>query len=111
MFETTDGEHYFRAQWFYRAEDTVMLSFNSTCFSYFLLFFSGLLTFEVPKFSCYQVIKNHANLVDDKRVFLSDVEDDNPLNCIVSKVKIAQVAPNVGHHIIYQLVTNLLSLF
>ncbi|XP_044461565.1 putative DNA (cytosine-5)-methyltransferase CMT1 [Mangifera indica] len=63
LFEGTDGELYFTAQWFYRADDTV--------------------------------IKDHANLVDKRRVFLSDVKDDNPLNCIVSKVNIAQVAPNV----------------
>ncbi|CAJ1930608.1 unnamed protein product [Sphenostylis stenocarpa] len=54
MFESVDNEQYFMAQWFYRAEDTV--------------------------------IKNHGDLVDKKRVFLSDVKDDNPLDCIVSKV-------------------------
>ncbi|KAF7809603.1 putative DNA (cytosine-5)-methyltransferase CMT1 [Senna tora] len=59
FFETDDKEKYFAAQWFYRAEDTV--------------------------------IKDHANLVDKSRVFISDVKDDNPLDCIVSKVKIAQV--------------------
>ncbi|XP_031264333.1 putative DNA (cytosine-5)-methyltransferase CMT1 isoform X1 [Pistacia vera] len=64
LFEGTDGEPYFTAQWFYRAEDTV--------------------------------IKDHANLIDKKRVFLSDVKDDNALNCIVSKVKIAQVASNMN---------------
>ncbi|XP_012574570.1 putative DNA (cytosine-5)-methyltransferase CMT1 [Cicer arietinum] len=64
MFETPDKEHYFTAQWFYRAEDTV--------------------------------IKDHGNLVDKKRVFISDVKDENPLDCIVSKVKIVQIAPNVG---------------
>ncbi|TKY70271.1 putative DNA (cytosine-5)-methyltransferase CMT1 [Spatholobus suberectus] len=63
MFETVDNEHYFTAQWFYRADDTV--------------------------------IKNHGGLIDNKRVFISDVKDENPLDCIVSKVKIAQVTPNV----------------
>ncbi|KAJ1403876.1 S-adenosyl-L-methionine-dependent methyltransferase [Sesbania bispinosa] len=42
------------------------------------------------------VIKDHGDLVDKKRVFISDVKDDNPLDCIVSKVKIAQITPNVG---------------
>ncbi|RDX99879.1 DNA (cytosine-5)-methyltransferase CMT3, partial [Mucuna pruriens] len=64
MFETVDNDQYFMAQWFYRAEDTV--------------------------------IKNHGGLVDKKRVFISDVKDENPLGCIVSKVKIAEVRPNVG---------------
>ncbi|XP_010533849.1 PREDICTED: putative DNA (cytosine-5)-methyltransferase CMT1 [Tarenaya hassleriana] len=64
FFEGLDGEPYFRAQWFYRPEDTV--------------------------------IKNHAYLVQEKRVFLSDVKDDNPLNCIVSKVKIVKVPPKLA---------------
>lgn len=63
LFETIDREPYFTAQWFFRAEDTV--------------------------------IKDHAHLVDQKRVFYSDMRDDNPLDCIVSKVEIVQVAPNV----------------
>lgn len=44
---------------------------------------------------CVQVIKDHGDLVDKKRVFISDVKDENPLDCIVSKVKIAQITPNV----------------
>ncbi|KAJ4717641.1 Cytosine-specific methyltransferase [Melia azedarach] len=63
LFESINGEPCFTAQWFYRAEDTV--------------------------------IKDHADIVDKRRVFLSDVKDDNPLNCIVSKVKIARVPPNM----------------
>ena len=30
-----------------------------------------------------------------RRVFLYDIKDENPLNCIVSKVKIVLVSPNV----------------
>ncbi|KAI4327813.1 hypothetical protein L6164_020231 [Bauhinia variegata] len=41
------------------------------------------------------VIKDHAALVDEARVFISDVKDDNPLDCIVSRVKIARISPNV----------------
>ncbi|KAE9596552.1 putative DNA (cytosine-5-)-methyltransferase [Lupinus albus] len=62
MFETDDHEQYFTAQWFYRAEDTV--------------------------------IKDHEDLVDKQRVFISDVKDENPLDCIVSKVKVAKITPN-----------------
>ncbi|XP_019422761.1 PREDICTED: DNA (cytosine-5)-methyltransferase CMT3-like isoform X6 [Lupinus angustifolius] len=63
MFETADNEQYFTAQWFYRAEDTV--------------------------------IKVHGDLVDKQRVFISEVKDENPLDCIVSKVKIAKITPNM----------------
>ncbi|XP_023643751.1 putative DNA (cytosine-5)-methyltransferase CMT1 isoform X1 [Capsella rubella] len=59
LFEADDGEPYFRAQWFYRPEDTV--------------------------------IKRFSELVQEKRVFLSNMEDDNPLTCIYSKVNIAKV--------------------
>ncbi|XP_057983068.1 putative DNA (cytosine-5)-methyltransferase CMT1 [Malania oleifera] len=65
LFETTDGEAYFTAQWFFRAEDTAIK--------------------EV-----------HANLIDKRQVFYSDKTDDNPLDSIVSRVKIVQVDPNVG---------------
>ncbi|KAK8582727.1 hypothetical protein V6N13_069499 [Hibiscus sabdariffa] len=64
FFETVDREPYFKAQWFYRAADTV-------------------------------INKENAHLIDKRRVFLSDIQDDNPLNCIVSKVEIAEVAPDI----------------
>ncbi|PPR99885.1 hypothetical protein GOBAR_AA20774 [Gossypium barbadense] len=63
FFETVDQEPFFKAQWFYRAEDTV-------------------------------INKDNAHLIDKRRVFLSDIHDDNPLNCIISKVEIAEVAPD-----------------
>ncbi|KAF9588453.1 hypothetical protein IFM89_010212, partial [Coptis chinensis] len=37
----------------------------------------------------------NARLVDSKRVFISDVKDDNPLDSIVSKINIVKVSPNV----------------
>ncbi|KAA8516963.1 hypothetical protein F0562_017219 [Nyssa sinensis] len=63
LFETIDRELHFTAQWFYRAEDTV--------------------------------IKNQAHLIDKRRVFFSDIKDENPLDCIVSKVKIARLEADV----------------
>ncbi|EEF32028.1 protein with unknown function [Ricinus communis] len=63
MFESIDGEPLFTAQWFYRAEDTV--------------------------------IKDYVKTAESRRVFLSEIRDDNPLDCIVSKVKIALVEPNL----------------
>ncbi|KAI3523188.1 hypothetical protein L1887_01246 [Cichorium endivia] len=63
MFETIDKELYWSAQWFFRAEDTV--------------------------------IKSQAHLIDKRRVFYSEMKDDNPLDSIVSKVKIVQLPPNV----------------
>ncbi|CAN7040354.1 unnamed protein product [Brassica oleracea var. botrytis] len=41
------------------------------------------------------VIKTLANEVQEKRVFLSNVEDDNPLNCIVSRVNIVKVPAKI----------------
>ncbi|XP_021714306.1 DNA (cytosine-5)-methyltransferase 1-like [Chenopodium quinoa] len=64
FFETVDKEPYITAQWFYRADDSV--------------------------------IKDHANFVDKKRVFFSDIKDDNPLGCIVKKVKIDYNPSDVG---------------
>lgn len=63
FFRTMDGEDYFRVQWFFRVEDTI--------------------------------IEDEAKSHDEKRLFLSDLMNDNPLDCIVSKVKILQVPPSV----------------
>ncbi|XP_037497648.1 putative DNA (cytosine-5)-methyltransferase CMT1 isoform X2 [Jatropha curcas] len=41
------------------------------------------------------VIKDHVQPAESRRVFLSEIKDDNPLNCIVSKIKIALVSPNM----------------
>ncbi|KAL6555477.1 Alpha-1,3-mannosyltransferase cmt1 [Orobanche gracilis] len=41
------------------------------------------------------VIKDQDHLIDRRRVFYSDIKDDNPLSCINSKVKINQLAPNM----------------
>ena len=48
-----------------------------------------------------QFIKNHVELVDKRNVFLSDKKDENSLNCIVFKVKIMLVTPNVWVLIYY----------
>ncbi|KAI3472121.1 hypothetical protein Pfo_029609, partial [Paulownia fortunei] len=41
------------------------------------------------------VIKDQQYLIDTRRVFYSDIRDDNPLSCISSKVEIIQLAPNM----------------
>ncbi|KAK2662616.1 hypothetical protein Ddye_001190 [Dipteronia dyeriana] len=64
FFRTTDGDDYFRVQWFYRAEDTVM--------------------------------KEAAAFHDSRRLFYSTVMNDNPVDCIVSKVSITQIPPKIG---------------
>lgn len=63
FFKTTDREDYFRVQWFYRAEDTVM--------------------------------KEAADFHDNKRLFYSTVMNDNPIDCIISKVTVVQISPRV----------------
>ncbi|KAK2973205.1 hypothetical protein RJ640_024492 [Escallonia rubra] len=64
FFKTMEGDDYFRVQWFYRAEDTVM--------------------------------KNTAAFHDKKRLFFSTLMNDNPLDCIVSKVNVVEIAPVLG---------------
>ncbi|KAH0649567.1 hypothetical protein KY290_033256 [Solanum tuberosum] len=59
FFKTTEGEDYFRVQWFFRAEDTVL--------------------------------QGAASFHDPKRVFYSTLENDNLLDCIVSKVNVVEL--------------------
>ncbi|KAF7819761.1 DNA (cytosine-5)-methyltransferase CMT3 [Senna tora] len=37
------------------------------------------------------VIKNHEYLIEPKRVFFSEIRDDNPLDCLVEKLNIARI--------------------
>ncbi|CAI9095176.1 OLC1v1031059C2 [Oldenlandia corymbosa var. corymbosa] len=64
FFKTEEGEDYFRVQWFFRAEDTVM--------------------------------KEEACFHNKKRIFYSTLMNDNPLDCIMSKLSIVEVPPAVG---------------
>ncbi|KAL2540844.1 DNA (cytosine-5)-methyltransferase CMT3 [Abeliophyllum distichum] len=64
MFEAVDGSNNFTAQWYYRANDTV--------------------------------IKCCDNFIDDKRVFFSEIKDDNPLDCLVRKLKIVNLPIKAG---------------
>ncbi|KAK4355044.1 hypothetical protein RND71_027238 [Anisodus tanguticus] len=40
------------------------------------------------------VIKNHDQFINKKRVFLSEIKDDNPIDCLVTKLKIVPVPSN-----------------
>ncbi|XP_030535460.1 DNA (cytosine-5)-methyltransferase CMT2-like isoform X2 [Rhodamnia argentea] len=42
------------------------------------------------------VIQNQSSFHDKKRLFYSAVENDNPVDCIVSKVNVARLNPKVG---------------
>ncbi|KAL3499666.1 hypothetical protein ACH5RR_038759 [Cinchona calisaya] len=64
LFEGVDDMPYFTAQWFYRAEDTIIQK-------------------------CHE-------LIDPKRVFLSEVKNDNPLDCLVKPLRITRLPPNMG---------------
>ncbi|KAL3500066.1 hypothetical protein ACH5RR_039159, partial [Cinchona calisaya] len=64
FFRTSEGEDYFRVQWFFRAEDTVM--------------------------------KEAASFHEKKRLFYSTLMNDNLLDCIISKVNIAEIPPAMG---------------
>ncbi|GAB2264969.1 hypothetical protein Dimus_000040 [Dionaea muscipula] len=63
FFKTLNDEDYYRVQWFFRAEDTVM--------------------------------KEEATSHDKKRLFISDLMNDNPLDCIVTKVNVLHIPPSV----------------
>ncbi|XP_047096148.1 DNA (cytosine-5)-methyltransferase 1-like [Lolium rigidum] len=76
IFEGTDNGRYFNCQWFFRPEDTVILT--------------------------AKLVDDHTH--DPKRVFLSDEGNDNPLDCIVSKVKILQTDPKLHQAATAQLV-------
>ncbi|KAK2641446.1 hypothetical protein Ddye_023209 [Dipteronia dyeriana] len=64
MFEAVDGTPYFTAQWYYRANDTV--------------------------------IQDLAHLINKKRVFFSKIQNDNLLDCLVKKLRIARIPLKVG---------------
>uniref|UniRef100_A0A0E0QVJ3 DNA (cytosine-5-)-methyltransferase n=1 Tax=Oryza rufipogon TaxID=4529 RepID=A0A0E0QVJ3_ORYRU len=69
FFEGTDHCHYFTCRWFFRAEDTVISSI---------------------------MMENADDEKHDlKRVFLSEEKNDNVLDCIISKVKIVYIDPNM----------------
>ncbi|KAL5854022.1 hypothetical protein ACOSQ4_003824 [Xanthoceras sorbifolium] len=77
-----------------RMEDAHFL-IREQCVSPLFIFFSPQGAPTRIRRSLVDVIKDHEDLIDKRRVFLSDIRDDNPLNCIVSKVKIAKVAANI----------------
>ncbi|KAJ9678558.1 hypothetical protein PVL29_020666 [Vitis rotundifolia] len=64
FFKTMDDEDYFRVQWFFRPEDTVM--------------------------------EEEGASHEKKRLFYSNLVNDNLLDCIVSKVNIIQITPSVN---------------
>ena len=45
-------------------------------------------------------MEDQAQSHDPRRLFYSDLKDDNLLDCIVSKVTIVQVSSSVGLHLI-----------
>ena len=97
FFKTTDGEHYFRVQWFYRVEDTVSIKtvLNKTCsFQYFLSFFF-LKFFLFTFLFLAQVIQDEGGFHDKRRLFYSTIMNDNLLDCIISKVTVKQITPKV----------------
>uniref|UniRef100_A0ACD5ZS57 Uncharacterized protein n=1 Tax=Avena sativa TaxID=4498 RepID=A0ACD5ZS57_AVESA len=69
FFEGADRCPYFACRWFYRPEDTVISA------------------------QVLEKVTDHKH--HPKRVFLSEDKDDNSLHCIVSKVKIVHVDPNL----------------
>lgn len=81
---------YFTAQWFYRAEDTVWVD---NYYFYSLYVPVRFLNHVVSSFG--QIIQKCYDLIDQKRVFFSEVRNDNPLDCLVKKLRITRLPPNV----------------
>jgi DNA (cytosine-5)-methyltransferase 1 len=50
-------------------------------------------------YSISQIMENQAQSHDPRRLFYSDLKDDNSLDCIVSKISIVQVSPCVWLHL------------
>lgn len=46
-------------------------------------------------------MEEQAQSHDPRRLFYSDLKDDNLLDCIVSKVTIVQISPCVGLHFVF----------
>lgn len=92
FFKTTDGDNYFRVQWFYRAEDTVSKEFK-ICFRSCSICYPNIcyLSFVF----CPKVMKQETSFHDERRIFYSTVMNDNPIDCIISKVSVKQILPKV----------------
>lgn len=92
FFRTTDGENYFRVQWFYRAEDTVSTESN--------IYFRPS-NISYPDLCCFcsahhaKVMKQEATLHGESRLFYSTIVNDNLIDCIISKVSVTQISPKV----------------
>ncbi|XP_041994274.1 DNA (cytosine-5)-methyltransferase CMT3-like isoform X2 [Salvia splendens] len=67
LFQAVDGTQNFSAQWYYRADDTV--------------------------------IKNCTHLIDNRQIFFSEVKDDNPLDCLLKKLRIVLLPLKVEDHV------------
>ncbi|XP_074270247.1 DNA (cytosine-5)-methyltransferase CMT2-like isoform X2 [Silene latifolia] len=63
FLRTMEDDDYFRVQWFYKPEDTVM--------------------------------KKETSFHDKKRIFYSTIENDNMLDCIISKLNVTQISPEL----------------
>ena len=97
FFKTTDGENYFRVQWFYRVEDTVSVwIFFIYYLKYGLVMDAIHLTNHSLLFlSVSQVIKEVGNFHDKRRLFYSSIMNDNLIDCIILKVNVTQISPRV----------------
>lgn len=50
-----------------------------------------------------QVIDRHKDLINDKRVFFSEIRDTNALNSLLKKLKISMVPLNVRSYFMYSI--------
>lgn len=101
MFKAVDGKPYFTSQWYYRPRDTVRIKKyfqyrRCSCLIFSVVdMFDSLLPHPSKTYLHVQVMKDHGDLLEDKRVFLSEMKDDNPLGCLIERLTIAKVPLNV----------------
>ncbi|KAJ8644272.1 hypothetical protein MRB53_006020 [Persea americana] len=100
----TNNKFYFTAQWFFKAEDTVIKD-QSNFYDTRRVFLSNLkdvnlLDLIISKISILRVfpnvIKDQSNFYDTRRVFLSNLKDVNLLDHIISKISIVRVFSKCG---------------
>lgn len=90
MFEAIDGTPHVTCQWYYRAQDTVNL-----CFIVYQLTLAVRCSAFLIVSVLLQDIKENWELIDNKRVFLSEVKNDNLLSCLIKKLTIVKVGVSV----------------
>lgn len=96
FYEKEDKSPWFAAQWFFRSYDTVSFISNLDCVlsTCIIILLNGFNSYK----ECVrgeQGMGKEGRNQDPKRIFYSDVKDDNELHVIVEKINIVRIASKV----------------